>query len=146
MSFYIDASAILAVIGNEAASSIVDGVVRRPGVKTRISDLTLAECSAALARNGRVRRWSEVQTEQFYRDLDEWALVFGEGAEIASSDIADAIAFVRLPGLALRAPDAIHIAAARRLGATLLTLDHGMAQAAAVLDVPAINPAGTSAL
>jgi hypothetical protein len=32
VSFYIDASAILAVIGNEAASSIVDGVVRRPGV------------------------------------------------------------------------------------------------------------------
>jgi predicted nucleic acid-binding protein len=72
--------------------------------------------------------------------------VFGEWVEIASTDIADAITFLRLPGLVLRAPDAIHIAAARRLGATLLTLDDGMARAAAVLDVPCINPAETSAL
>ncbi len=61
--------------------------------------------------------------------------------EITSTDIADATAFVRLPGVALRAPDAIHIAAAQRVGATILTLDRGMARAADLLGVPCINPA-----
>lgn len=56
-----------------------------------------------------------------------------------------ATAFVRRPDITLRAPDAIHIAAASRLGATLLTLDHGMARAAAALGVDHLNPADADA-
>ena len=56
-----------------------------------------------------------------------------------------ATAFIRRPGVNLRAPDAIHIAAAQRLGATLLTLDNGMARAADALGVPYLNPAEAEA-
>lgn len=69
----------------------------------------------------------------------------GETTTVTSADIADASAFVRLPGVSLRAPDVIHIAAGHRLGATLLTLDHGMARAAAEIGVPCINPAEADA-
>ena len=146
MIFYIDASAVVAVVRNEGASLTVDRVIRDPESVVLISDLVVTESCAALARDGRVRRLTPFEMEQVYRELETWAVGAGEAAGIASIDIADAIAFVRLPGLALRAPDAIHIAAARRLGATLLTLDHGMARAATVLGVPCINPAETSAL
>ena len=69
----------------------------------------------------------------------------GERAQIAPEDVALATTFIRLPGVSLRAPDAIHIAAGHRLGATLLTLDHGMARAAAEIGVPCINPAEADA-
>lgn len=65
---------------------------------------------------------------------------------IVSQDIEHATKFVRRRDLALRTPDAIHIAAAHRLGATLLTLDNGMARAAAALGVPYLNPAEDHAL
>jgi predicted nucleic acid-binding protein len=77
--------------------------------------------------------------------LDRWALGVGEPMPIASPDVEQATQFVRRPELALRAPDAIHIAAAHRLGATLLTLDKGMARAAAALGVPYLNPAEAEA-
>ena len=146
MIFYIDASAVVAVVGSEAASPAVDRVILDPDSLVLISDLVVAESSAALARNGRVKRLTPPEMEQVFRELDGWAAGSAQAARIASSDITDADAFVRLPGLALRAPDAIHIAAARRLDAALLTLDHGMALAAALLGVSCINPAETSAL
>ncbi len=146
MIFYIDASAVVAVIGREAASLSVDRVIRDPHSVVLVSDLVIAESAAALARNGRVRGLPPPEMEQLFRELDVWAIGAGEAAAIASADISDANAFVRLPGMALRAPDAIHIAAARRLDATLLTLDKGMALAARALGLPCINPAETSAL
>ena len=146
MILYIDASAVVAVIGREAASLSVDRLIRDPDSVVLVSDLVVAESSAALARNGRVKSLPSPEMEQLFRELDVWALGAGEPVPIASADISDADAFVRLPGMALRAPDAIHIAAARRLDATLLTLDNGMARAAALLGVPCINPAETSAL
>ena len=146
MIFYTDASAVVAVVGQEAASLPVDLVIRDPASVILISDLVLAESSAALARNGRMKRLTLIEMEQVYQDLETWTAGAGDKTDIVSTDIADAITFVRLPGLVLRAPDAIHIAAARRLGATLLTLDNGMARAAAALGVPYINPADASAL
>jgi predicted nucleic acid-binding protein len=53
--------------------------------------------------------------------------------EIASSDVAQAGDYLRRFDLALSAPDAIHIAAAQRLGARLVTFDRGMARAAQAL-------------
>lgn len=66
---------------------------------------------------------------------------FAEVVTIATADVIAATNFVRRPDLPLRAPDAIHIAAAHRLDATLVTLDIGMARAARALGVECINPA-----
>ena len=145
MIFYIDASAVLAVVGDEVASLAVDRIVRSPEARIVISDFAIAESSAVLARDGRVGRWADAEMERLYRDLDIWTLGVGEKSEITPTDLVAATAFVRLPGVTLRAPDAIHIAAAQRIGATLLTLDRGMARAADVLGVPCINPAEADA-
>lgn len=145
MILYVDASAIIAIVGNEAASPEVEATLDRDGVIAVVSDLAIAESSAALARNGRIRQWSTLETDRFYRDLDIWASDAAEAVAIGPSDVGQAKDFVRQDGIALRAPDAIHIAAAHRLGATLLTLDKGMARAAAVLGVPYIYPAEADA-
>lgn len=145
MILYVDASAIVSVVGNEATSLAVEGALNSEDVVAVVSDLAIAESSAALARNSRVRRWSGVETERFYRDLDTWASEAAEMVTIGPVDVQLATDFVRRDGIALRAPDAIHIAAAHRLGANILTLDSGMAHAAAALGVSCINPAGAEA-
>jgi hypothetical protein len=53
--------------------------------------------------------------------------------EIATEDVVLAEAMLRRLDLNLRAPDAIHIAIARRLGATLMTFDDKMARSAHAL-------------
>lgn len=70
---------------------------------------------------------------------------FADRVEIAPGDIAAATLLVRRHDLKLRAPDAIHIAAAERLTTTLVTLDINMAAAARALDLSCINPAEESA-
>ena len=141
MILYVDASAIVAIVGNEAASTVVEATLDRDGVIAVVSDLAIAESSAALARNGRLRQWSHVETDRFYRDLDIWVSDAAEAVSIGPADVGQATDFVRQDGIALRAPDAIHIAAAHRLGATLLTLNKGMARAAAALGVSYLYPA-----
>jgi predicted nucleic acid-binding protein len=55
-------------------------------------------------------------------------------------DVAVATAFLRRLDLTLRAPDAIHIAIAQRVDATLVTFDQGMATAALALGRAVVTP------
>lgn len=145
MILYADASVIVALIARQGASRLVDPLLRHSDGQILVSDFALAECSSALARLGRVDRWSDALQLTAFEELDTWIDSMGERAQIAPEDVALATTFIRLPGVSLRAPDAIHIAAGHRLGATLLTLDHGMARAAAEIGVPCINPAEADA-
>ena len=47
--------------------------------------------------------------------------------EISPADVASATAFLRRLDLTLRTSDALHIAIAQRIGATLVTFDRQMA-------------------
>ncbi len=145
MTVYIDASAIVAMVARQRNSSLVDPLVRDPWQSLTVSDFAMAESSGALAALGRSELWSAEQVATVFEELDAWATLLTEPVEIASSDIAEANLLIRRPGIVLRAPDAIHIAAAHRLGATLLTLDKGMARAAAALGVSYLNPAEAEA-
>jgi len=59
---------------------------------------------------------------------------------IENRDIEEAIDLVAKVTLSLRLPDAIHIAVARRVGATLITNDRQQHRAARTLGVLALNP------
>ncbi|HYC69081.1 type II toxin-antitoxin system VapC family toxin [Brevundimonas sp.] len=146
MILYLDASAVVAVVAREPTSSAVDHLVRSGDYRVVVSDFAIAEISAAIARIGRVRRLRIEDIENRFAELDGWLSSFVGSVGITSADIAAANDLVRIHDLKLRAPDAIHLAAAQRQGATLATLDNNMARAAATLDVPCINPADVSAL
>ena len=146
MPLYLDTSVLVALIEDEPTRPLFDDLLR-PGRDTIVvSDFSIAETSGALGALWRAdRRRPDVATAEFAR-LDQWTGHFSSRVHVDRNDITAATEFVRLPDIALRAPDAIHIAAAHRLGATLLTLDRGMARAAAALGVPYLNPAEAEAL
>jgi predicted nucleic acid-binding protein len=141
VTLYADASVIVATVARQEASRLIDTFARNPWQTLLASDFALAESAAALAKLGRVERWSFDYAATLFEELDAWATLLTDPVEIEPSDIARASLLVRTPALSLRAPDAIHIAAAHRLGATLLTLDKSMARAAAALGVSHLNPA-----
>lgn len=141
----MDASAIVAVVAQERTSEAVDLIVQPGGQPVLASDFALAESSAALAKRGRTERRRADEIEGLFVELDGWTSMFAERIQITSGDIDQADALVRDLALGLRAPDAIHLAATRRLGVTLVTLDKTLARAAAALSVPCINPAEASA-
>ena len=141
MRFYLDASALVAIVADEPSSQKVFDAIRTRDQLPLISDFCWAECSAALAKRFRTGAKAATEVDLYHADLDQWALEGGEPVRITSDDIDRAAVQVRRPDLVLRAPDAIHIMAAQRLGATLLTLDKGMARAAIALGVAYINPA-----
>lgn len=146
MSSYFDASAVLALLLNEPTAESVEDFMRRHNGTINVSTLCAAECSAAISGLVRMRRRSETEATILLQRLDDWIDAFGVRTAILDADIEDAGNLVRRLDLKLRTPDAIHIAAARRLTAQLITLDHPMAQAASLLSLPCINPAESSAV
>ena len=146
MSLYLDASAVMAAVAEEAAHTVVDPFIRDAESRVLLSEFCLAECSAAVSKLARMRIRSTDEADLLLDRLDRWAATLTSRTAIENSDVTHAIGLVRCHELKLRAPDAIHIAAAHRLEATLITLDLGMARAAAALGLPCINPAETSAL
>ena len=72
--------------------------------------------------------------------FDTWLARTADRVEISPADIAVATAFLRRLDLPLRTPDAIHIAIAQRLGATLVTFDRHMAASARAIDAAVAEP------
>lgn len=65
--------------------------------------------------------------ENLLRTFDAWRASATSGAEVSPADARVAEVFVRRFELALRAPDALHIAICQRRNHTLVTLDRRMA-------------------
>lgn len=141
MTFWLDASVVVALMAVEDTSASIDRLLDQATGEILISDFCQAESSAAIARLARIGAKSREDVELLFADLDHWVERIAEVPSVHAADVAMAIDWIRRPGIALRAPDAIHIAAAHRLGVTLVTLDRGMARAAAALGVPYLNPA-----
>lgn len=128
---YLDASVIVPLFVVEERSA--EARTRLIGATLNASPLSLAETSSAI---GRRVRMGEIRAEDAHRhlkSLDLWAASAIAVCEITSDDFLNATAFIRRFDLALRTPDALHIAIAGRLGARLLTFDATMAAAASAL-------------
>jgi predicted nucleic acid-binding protein len=70
-----------------------------------------------------------------FMQFDTW-LQGTERAETIHADVATAERALRRLDMNLRAPDALNIAIAQRIGATLMTFDDKMAACAKALGVP----------
>jgi uncharacterized protein len=73
-------------------------------------------------------------------EFDAWAARLTERTNLNTRDVATAAIYLRRLDLTSATPDALHIAIAGRLGATLVTIDHGMAAAARVLGMAVATP------
>jgi len=145
MWVYLDASVLVALIADETNRPLVAPYLDPSLGSILVSDFCVAEASAALTSKGRHLGLAAPLVDQDIARLDEWIDQFAERVRMMTVDVDSATMAIRRHDVVLRAPDAIHIAVARRLTATLLTFDRGMARAAAVLGVACIDPADAPA-
>jgi predicted nucleic acid-binding protein len=85
-------------------------------------DYAAAEVASVVARRVRTRALTDLEARASFDNPDQWTRKFAQPVEIAPAGIAMAAAFIRRLDLTLRAPDAIHMAIARRLGLAVATL------------------------
>jgi uncharacterized protein len=130
---YLDASVIVPLFLPEPRSLEAEGLMAQG--KAVVSNLAAAEFSSAISLAVRSLRVPEPAGRAALSLFDTWMPAHTHFMEAMSDDFAAATGLIRQFDLALRTPDALHIAIARRLGAKLLTFDAKMAVAAKALCV-----------
>jgi hypothetical protein len=129
MSIYLDASLVMPTLVKEDASGAVEAYLKtRP--ERLISDFTAAEVASGLSRLVRTSLLTAEDGAARLADFEAWRAATSSPIEIHAADVRLAYAYVRRFELMLRAPDALHLAIARRIDATLATLDRRLANAA----------------
>lgn len=135
MTCYLDPSVVLPTLVKEPASAAVDAFMSPPKQELLVSDFAAAEVASALSRLVRMGQLQASEGTACLADFDVWRAAMTTEAEIHGADMRLAGAYVRRFDLALRTPDALHLAIARRLDATLVTLDRRLANAARELGI-----------
>lgn len=143
MSAYLDTSVLLPTLVVEPSTEAVYDCLGVVDQELLISDFAAAEVASALSRLVRMGLLTGVDASARLADFDAWRATMSLPVDIQASDARLAYIYVRRFDLRLRAPDALHLAIAQRLGATLVTLDRRMANAAAELGAAVEVPAST---
>ena len=89
-----------------------------------------------IARRVRTGEFSKDNARTVFSNFDIWAARLGPRSRTEMSDVIVTEGLLRRIDLPLRTPDALHVAVAQRLGATLATFDEQMKKSAVALGVP----------
>jgi uncharacterized protein len=100
-----------------------------------VSDFAAAEFSSVIARLMRMDLVPEDEARAIFSRFDTWRTRSAQAANVAGIDVQTATALARRLDLNIRAPDAINLAIAQRLGASIATFDRRMARNAGVLGI-----------
>jgi uncharacterized protein len=138
LSAYLDTSVLLPTLITEPATEAVYDYLGACEQELLISDFAAAEVASALSRLIRMAMLTATDASARLADFDAWRAAMSMPVDLAASDARLAYMYVRRFDLGLRAPDALHLAIARRLDATLITLDRRLAAAAREMGV-AVN-------
>jgi predicted nucleic acid-binding protein len=135
LTWCFDASVVIQILVKEPGSAAVDAFMSTLQQEVWISDFAAAEVASAVLRLVRTGRLQASEGIACLSDFDVWRAAMTREAEMHAADVRLAGAFVRKFDLALGVPDALHLAIARRLDATLVKLDRRLASAARELGV-----------
>ena len=135
MSVYFDASVLLPILIKEQASAAVDAYVLAAEQEFLVSDFAAAEVASGLSRLVRMGRLEAAAAVAQLDDFEVWRAAASSPVEVHAADVRLAYVYVRRFELLLRAPDALHLAIARRLDAGLVTLDRRLERAARQLGI-----------
>lgn len=138
MSIYLDAI-VPRLVEEEHSDAVVAFLAATRG-ELLISDFAAAEVASSLSRLVRIGQLSDSDAVASLGDFDIWRGARSAVAELHAADARLAYAYVRRFDRRLRAPDALHLAIAHRLRATLVTLDRRLSRAAASLGIMAQMP------
>lgn len=132
---YLEPSALVSLfLPDRHTATIRTWLGQAPG-PLAISTFGAAEFASALSIALRVGRLVTHQADRVLRVFDVWAASDAATLDIDPADHRAAASFVRRFDLALRAPDALHVALCRRLGLALVTFDQRQGAAAQALGV-----------
>lgn len=135
MKLYLDTSVLVAILVTDPFTARAFRYLNDATPSLVVSDYAAAEFASAVARMVRMRELTVDAARKAFATFDGLAPRIVQRIETSSADIKSAETFLRRLDLALRAPDAITIAIAERIGASLMTFDDKMAASARTLDV-----------
>ena len=92
-----------------------------------------------MARLVRTREVTLKRAHRMFAQMDGWLAQSAKRIEIVAADVVTAQGFLRRLDLTLRTPDAINIALAQRISASLATFDDQMRVAAAAIGVAIVS-------
>ena len=139
MSFYFDASVLVAAIVEEPGSAAARTTLRRPAGEIIIGAFAAAEVAAAVSRGFRIGRFTEAEARSALEDMDALR-VAGVNFAPAPDTIELAAHMARDFATKLLASDALHLASAVEAGATLVTFDRRLAAAAMKFGIDVVVP------
>jgi predicted nucleic acid-binding protein len=135
VSLYLDASVIVALLTNDLFTSRADAYIRSHPDILIVSDFAGAEFASVIARRVRTREVTERVARRAFAEFDAWTARNTERTETTTVDVTTATRALRRLDLTLRTADAMNLAIAQRIDATLMTFDEKMTVAAKVLGV-----------
>ena len=135
MNLYLDASVVVALLTKDVFTSRAESYIRANAPILFVSDFAAAEFASVIARRLRVREITEPIARVVFVEFDAWVIRSTEHADTTTADVIAAAGARRRLDLPLRTADAVNIAIARRIGATLMTFDEKMAASAKALGV-----------
>jgi uncharacterized protein len=138
VSVYLDASVLVALFTEDPFTSRAESFLRNSESIVAISDFAAAEFASAIARQVRTRDMTRREARVAFSGMDSWTAHVARHVEIGPPDVKTAEALLRRLDLWLRAPDAIHIAIAQRIGADLCTFDQAMIKSARALGMSVV--------
>jgi predicted nucleic acid-binding protein len=140
LSVYLDASVLLPTLVVEPTTESVYQFLGGDDREFLVSDFAAAEIASALSRLVRTALLTGSDASARLADFDVWRVAMSLAVDVQAADARLTYIYVRRFELQLRASDALHLAIARRLDATLITLDRRLAAAARELGVAVEMP------
>jgi uncharacterized protein len=140
VSFYLDTNVIVAILTPEPFSDRAERFARANPDGLLVGDFAAAEYVSVIARRVRMRELPLDEARDALTAFDFWRSRSARTIRTTAPDVATAETYLRRLDLPLLTPDAIHIALAQRLGATLVTFDRAMAASARVLGMAVTTP------
>lgn len=140
MSLYLDTSILVPLHVEEPGSLRLQRWIEEVGEPLLVGDLAGAEFASAISRLIRMGEMTPGVATETLEDFERWRRNISVPIENLPIDIRLAAEFVREPHPPLHAPDAIHSATCKRLGATLVAHDGNLLKVANKLGLSCTAP------
>ena len=135
MSVYLDANVLVPLFAIDPLTGRAEKALRALHDDLIVSDFSGAEFSSVIARRVRTRDLRAGEARTAFSNFDTWCARHAKHVSIENTDVMGATGLMRRLDLALRTPDAIHIALVQRIGCSLLSFDRILVNAAKALAI-----------
>jgi hypothetical protein len=136
---YLDTSAIASLVLAEDRMPLLTRLFAETRTETTFSDFGRAELASAVAQRVRMSAFTGEAARTLLRAFDLWAATRLRCIAIETADIDRGTMLVERFDLKLRAPDALHLAIAERVRASLVTFDRKQATAAQQIQITVVD-------